>query len=83
MFENLACGVLTEFDENTIEIENEINLLTKNEIYDMNCLQLAQKGECLEFMSLPSVQNLLTKHWYNEIKPIKYNTLIPVKKYTI
>ena len=79
MFEELACSVLNEFDANTDDQENEILLLNKWHMVNMDCLQLAKKANCLKFMSAPTVQNLITNVWHNQVVPFTWKTSLNVK----
>ena len=80
MFEELACGILNEFDVNTDDQENEILLLNKWDVLNMDCLQLADEANCLNFMSVPTVQNVITRVWNNRVEEFTWNTSIPVRR---
>ena len=62
-FENLAIGVLNIFDLNSDDLINSIVLLRQINIYGMDCLQMAVEARCLKFVSLPTVQILITEIW--------------------
>ena len=47
---------------------NGILLLQKIPYYNnLDCLQMADESNCLKFISLPSVQNLVTSVWNGQI----------------
>ena len=64
----MACGVLEIFDSTSDDCINGIILLQKIPYYDLNCLQLAVEAKCLKFISLSTVQNLLTEIWNGRIE---------------
>ena len=61
--EYLAIGVLDIYDTNTEDEENIHILLDNIEFFQMTPLDMALIGDCKNFVSHPSVQNLLTKIW--------------------
>lgn len=64
----MACGVLKIFDNLSDDLINGIILLQKIPYYNLDCLQLAVEANCLEFISLSTVQNLLTEIWHGRIE---------------
>ena len=67
-FEDMACGVLEIFDSRMDDIVNGVVLLQKIPYYGLNCLQLAVEAKCLKFISLSTVQNLLTEIWNGRVE---------------
>lgn len=59
----MACGVLEVFTKSCEDSETEKVLLQKIPYYDRNCLEIADEGYCLKFVSLSPVQNLITFIW--------------------
>ena len=62
-FEELAIGVLDVYDTNTDDRENIHIILDKNAFYDMTPLDMAQIGDCKNFIAHPAVQSVLTTIW--------------------
>lgn len=67
-FEEMSCQVLNIFDRSSDDLANGIILLQKIPYYNLDCLQMAVEAECMDFLSLPSVQNLLTDIWNGKIE---------------
>jgi hypothetical protein len=65
----MSCEVLQLMDQGQDDILNGIVLLQKVPYYNMDCLQLAVEAGCLRFISLGSVQNLITDIWNGKIEP--------------
>ena len=68
-FENMASEILQtsyELDQNKTEL---LLIRRINEYSDITCLQMAIVGNCLNFLSHPAPQNLITKIWYHKILP--------------
>lgn len=63
----MAIGVLNIFDSTTDDLINGVILLRKIPFYNLDCLQMAVEADCKKFVSLSSVQNLLTDIWYGKI----------------
>ncbi len=67
-FEQTACQVLDLFDKNSNDLLNGILFSQKVPYYDdLDCITLATQGSCLVFISVPSVQNMLTTVWNGEL----------------
>ena len=66
-FEEMAIGVLNIFDATTDDLINGVILLRKIPFYNLDCLQMAVIADCKTFVSLSSVQNLLTDIWHGKI----------------
>lgn len=66
-FEEMAIGVLNIFDATTDDLINGVILLRKIPFYNLDCLQMAVIADCKKFVSLSSVQNLLTDIWHGKI----------------
>ena len=66
-FEQMAIGVLNIFDATTDDLINGVILLRKIPFFNLDCLQMAVEADCKKFVSLSSVQNLLTDIWYGKI----------------
>lgn len=67
-FENTACQVLAIFDKNSNDLFNDLLFYQKVPYYNnLDCITLALQGSCLKFISVPSVQNLVTKVWDGEV----------------
>lgn len=64
----MSCGVLEIFDNTSDDIVNGVVLLQKIPYYELNCLQIAVEAKCLKFISLSTVQNLLTEIWNGRIE---------------
>ena len=64
----MSCQVLNIFDRSSDDLANGIILLQKIPYYNLDCLQMAVEAECMDFLSLPSVQNLLTDIWNGKIE---------------
>ena len=58
--EEMACAVLCLFDAMTDDLINGVLLLQKIPYYKINCLKMADEADCLKFISLPCVQDILT-----------------------
>jgi hypothetical protein len=65
----MSCQVLNLFDHSHDDLINGIILLQKVPYYKLDCLQLAVEADCLRFISLSPVQNLLTDIWNGKIEP--------------
>jgi hypothetical protein len=63
----MAIGVLNIFDEASIDLINGVILLQKIPYYNMNCLEMASEARSQKFLSVTSVQNLLTEIWFGKI----------------
>ena len=63
----MACGVLNIFDSFSNDLINGVILLQNIPYFNLNCLEMAVEAKCLKFISLPSVQNLLTDIWNGKI----------------
>ena len=59
----MAIGVLNIFDESTIDLINGVILLQQIPYFNMNCLEMASESRSQRFLSVASVQNLLTEIW--------------------
>ncbi len=66
-FENLSLGVLNVFDINTDDRINIEILLNRILYFKTHTLQMAQIGDCKQFVAHPAVQNLLTSIWIGQI----------------
>lgn len=64
----MACSVFDICDDLSIDFVNSIILLQKIPYYNINCLQMAYEAKCLKFISLASVQNLLTDIWHGKME---------------
>ena len=65
-YEELACGVLKTFDENSDDTKDGIILLQKAPGYfNQDCFETAIQGAdaCTKFISLNCIQNLITRLW--------------------
>ena len=67
-FEEMSCQVLSIFDRSSDDIINGIILQQKVPYYGLDCLQMAVEAKCMKFISLSSVQNLLTDIWNGKIE---------------
>lgn len=67
-FEDMACEVFDICDDLSIDFVNSIILLQKIPYYNINCLQMAYEAKCLKFISLPSVQTLLSDIWNGKME---------------
>jgi hypothetical protein len=63
----MAIGVLNIFDATTDDLINGVILLRKIPFYNLDSLQMAVIADCKTFISLSSVQNLLTDIWNGKI----------------
>jgi len=63
----MACGVLNIFDSFSNDLINGVILLQNIPYFNLNCLEMAVEAKCLKFISLASVQNLLTDIWNGKI----------------
>jgi len=63
LFEEMSIGVLNIFDESSVDGLNGVILLQKIPYYNMNCLEMASESKSQKFLSVTSVQNLLTEIW--------------------
>ena len=63
----MAIGVLNLFDSTTDDLINGVILLRKIPYFNLDCLQMAVEANCQKFVSLTSVQNLLTDIWYGKV----------------
>ena len=63
----MAIGVLNIFDATTDDLINGVILLRKIPFYNLDCLQMSVIADCKMFVSLSSVQNLLTDIWHGKI----------------
>jgi hypothetical protein len=71
-YEETACGVLNLFDENNDDLLNSVILLARPPFYkDLDCLEMAIQGKCLNFIAMSSVQTLITNIWNAEIGAIE------------
>lgn len=67
-FENTACEVLYLYDIDSDDFMNGIILLQKISYYsNLDCLKMAVEANCLKFISLPAVQNLITSVWDGQV----------------
>lgn len=64
----MTCGVLNIFENLSDDLISSLILSKKNSYYNLDCLTLAFKANCLKFISLPTVQNFLTETWYGKIE---------------
>ncbi len=55
------------FDSSSDDVQNGIILEQKIPYYNLDCLQMAVEAGCLNFISLSSVQNLLTDIWNGKV----------------
>jgi hypothetical protein len=55
------------FDLSSDDVENGIILEQKIPYYGIDCLQMAVEANCLNFISMSSIQNLLTNIWNGKI----------------
>ncbi len=63
-FEDMACHVVKMIDETpNNSVANSVLLRQKSPYYNLDCLELAFEGGCMNFFSLTPVQNLLTDIW--------------------
>jgi hypothetical protein len=62
----MAFGILGSFDSSFPDRNNFKYLETSSDIFDMNCLEMANKSECQLFLSSTCVQNFLDNEWYGE-----------------
>ncbi|CAF0977505.1 unnamed protein product [Brachionus calyciflorus] len=68
-YEQLACDSLTKSNELN-EIKTEYLLIRPvRQFSHITVLQIANSGECLNFLSHPECQNFLEKIWYHKIYP--------------
>ena len=63
----MAIGVMNIFDEASLDLINGVILLQKIPYYNMNCLEMASEARSQQFLSVTSVQNLLTEIWFGKI----------------
>ncbi len=63
----MAIGVLNIFDEASVDLINGVILLQKIPYYNMNCLEMASKATSQRFISVTSVQNLLSEIWFGKV----------------
>lgn len=63
----MAIGVLNIFDGTTDDLINGVILLRKIPMFNLDCLQMAVEADCQKFVSLSSVQNLLTDIWLGKV----------------
>lgn len=64
----MACEVLSIFDADSDDYMNGIILLQEVECYNnLNCLQMAVEADCIHFISMPAVQNMITNIWNGQI----------------
>lgn len=66
----MACGVLNIFDKKTDDLINDELLLHKIPYFDLNCLDLAARAKCLNFISLPACQKVLTDIWNGNVENV-------------
>jgi hypothetical protein len=60
----MACNVIKMIDETPNNaLANSVLLRQKSPYYNLDCLELAYEGGCMNFFSLTPVQNLLTNIW--------------------
>jgi len=63
----MAIGVMNIFDEASLDLINGVILLQKIPYYNMNCLEMASKATSQRFISVTSVQNLLSEIWFGKV----------------
>jgi hypothetical protein len=64
----MACDVITMLDIYTNDLTSGVILLQKIPHYGLDCLELAEEAKCLRFLSLYSVQNIITDIWHGKIE---------------
>jgi hypothetical protein len=64
----MACDVITMLDIYTDDLTSGVILLQKIPHYGLDCLELAEEAKCLRFLSLYSVQNIITDIWHGKIE---------------
>ncbi len=56
------------FDLDSDDFMNGMLLLQKIPYYNnLDCLKMAVEANCIQFISMPAVQNLITNIWYGQI----------------
>ena len=63
----MAIGVLSIFDESSVDLINGVILLQVIPYYKLNCLEMASEANSQKFIALTSVQKLLTEIWFGKI----------------
>ena len=63
----MAIGVMNIFDEASLDLINGVILLQKIPYYNMNCLEMASEARSQRFISVTSVQNLLSEIWFGKV----------------
>lgn len=59
----MACGIVDIFESNCDDSTTEVILIQKIPYFGVNCLTIADEAGCLKFISLISVQNLISYIW--------------------
>ena len=47
---------------------NGLLMLCKTPFYQVDCLRMGVEAKCLDFISHPAIQRLLTDIWYGKMK---------------
>ena len=82
-FETMACDVITMLDIYTNDLTSGVILLQKIPHYGLDCLELAEEAKCLRFLSLYSVQNIITDIWHGKIEQKRgFKAIIAVNTFT-
>ena len=84
-FEKLACEVTKQFDKHSSSsLTTAVLLFQKIEHFkNMDCIELAMKGKCLKFTSLPCVQRIADILWYgkDDSKMLEANKEINISEF--
>ena len=63
----MAVGILESFDSSFPDSTTFEYLRAKSDIFNLNCLEMANSSGCQKYLASTCVQKLLDNEWYGQV----------------